>query len=168
MYLSKESKQVSSNAIYFMQANDSDVNKSWYKLREEAGLEIVDDDEEETIMQKEEEDKEVARTFKESKEHHEQMLRGMCVERVERNKLHVLIVFLLMSKESKVSVYKVNKQDCTHVERVERNKIRVLIAILYLLVYILGIRLVAKGHKMVSDGWVLFEKTAEETAPGQL
>ena len=34
--------------------------------------------------------------------------------------------------------------------------------------YISGIRLVAKGHKMVSDGWVLFEKTAEETAPGEL
>ena len=46
----------------------------------------------------------------------------MCVERVERNKIHVLIVFLLMSKELKVHVYKVNKQDGTHVERVERNK----------------------------------------------
>ena len=34
--------------------------------------------------------------------------------------------------------------------------------------YISGIRLVAKGHKMVSDGWVLFEKMAEETAPGEL
>ena len=34
--------------------------------------------------------------------------------------------------------------------------------------YISGIQLVAKGHKMVSDGWVLFEKTAEETAPGKL
>ena len=63
------------------------------------------------------------------------MLRGMCVKRVDRNKIHVLIVFLLMSKESKVPVYKVNKQDGTHVERVEGNKIHVLIAILYLLVY---------------------------------
>ena len=34
--------------------------------------------------------------------------------------------------------------------------------------YISGIRLVAKGHKMVSDGWALFEKTAEETVPGEL
>ena len=24
------------------------------------------------------------------------------------------------------------------------------------------------GFQMVSDGWVLFEKTAEETAPGEL
>ena len=134
MYLSKESKQVIHNCIYFMQVNDPDANKSWYELGEEAGLEIVDDEEEEK-MQKEEEDKEVARIFKESKRHHEQMLRGMCVERVKRNKIHVLIVFLLKSKESKVPVYKVNKQVGTHVERVERNKIHVLITIFYLLVY---------------------------------
>ena len=38
----------------------------------------------------------------------------------------------------------------------------------YTYLYISGIRLVAKGHKMVSDGWVLFEKTAEETALGEL
>ena len=118
-----------------MQVNDPDANKSWYKLGEEAGLEIVDDEEEEVKMQKEEEDKEVSHIFKESKQRHEQMLRGTCVKRVERNKIHVLIVFLLMSKELKVSVYKVNKQDCTHVKRVERNKIHVFIAILYLLVY---------------------------------
>ena len=134
MYLLKESKQVTHNCIYFMQVNDPDANKSWYKLREEAGLEIVDD--EEKKIQKEEEDKEVARVFKESKRRHEQMLRGMRVERVERNKIHVLIVFLLKSKESKVPVYKVNKQVGTHVERVERNKIHVLITILYLLVYL--------------------------------
>ena len=70
--------------------------------------------------------------FKESKWRHEQMLRGMCVE---RNKIHVLIVFLLKLKESKVPVYKVNKQVGTHVERVQRNKIHVLITKLYLLVY---------------------------------
>ena len=64
-----------------------------------------------------------------------QMLRGMCVKRVERNKIHILIVFLLKSKESKVPVYKVNKQVGTHVKRVKRNKIHVLITILYLLVY---------------------------------
>ena len=115
-----------------MQVNDLDANKSWYELREKAGLEIVDDEEEEEKMQKEEEDKEVAHIFKESKRCHEQMLRGMCVERVERNKIHVLIVFLLKSKESKVPVYKVNKQVDTHVKR---NKIHVLITILYLLVY---------------------------------
>ena len=34
--------------------------------------------------------------------------------------------------------------------------------------YISGIRLVAKGHKMVDEGWALFEKTAEEMAPGEL
>ena len=134
MYLLKESKQVTHNCVYFMQVNDPDANKSWYKLREEVGLEIVDDEEEEK-MQKEEEDKEVPCIFKESKRHHEQMLRGMCVERVERNKIHVLIVFLLKSKELKVPVYKVNKQVGIHVERVERNKIHVLITIFYLLVY---------------------------------
>ena len=31
--------------------------------------------------------------------------------------------------------------------------------------YISGIHLVAKSHKMVYEGWALFEKTAEETAP---
>ena len=135
MYVLKESKQVSHNGIYFLQVNDPDANKSWYELGEEAGLEIVDDEEEEEKIQKEEEDKEVAFIFKESKQRHKQMLRGMCVKRVNRNKIHVLIVFLLMSKESKVPVYKVNKQDVTHVKQVERNKIHVLIAILYLLVY---------------------------------
>ena len=135
MYLSKESKQVTHNCIYFMQVNDPDANKSWYELGEEAGLEIVDDEEEK--IQKEEEDKEVAHIFQESKWRHEQMLRDMCVERFERHKIHVLIVFLLKSKESKVPVYKVNKQVGTHVERVERNKIHVLITILYL--YISGI-----------------------------
>ena len=72
MYVSKELKQVSHNSIHFMQVNDPDENKSWYKLRQETGLNIVDDDEEEEKMEKKEED-------------------------------------LLMSKESKVPVYKVNK-----------------------------------------------------------
>ena len=122
MYVSKESKQVSRNAIYFMQVNDLDQNKSWYELRQEAGLDIVDDEEEEEKMQKEEEDKEVACIFKQSKQYHEQMLRGTCVERVERNKIHVLIVFLLMLKESKVPVYKVNKHRvCMSKESKETN-----------------------------------------------
>ena len=121
MYLSKESKQVTHNCIYFMQINDPDANKSWYELGEEVGLEIVDDDEEEEKMQKEEEDKEVACIFKESKRRHEQMLRGMCVKRVKRNKIHVLIVFLLKLKESKVPVYKVNKQVGTHVKESKQN-----------------------------------------------
>ena len=56
MYVSKESKQVSHNAIYFMQVNDPDQNKSQYELGQEAGLDIVDDEEEEEKMQKEEED----------------------------------------------------------------------------------------------------------------
>ena len=109
MFVSKESKQVSRNPIYFMQKTDPDANKSWFELREEVGLDIIDDDEEEENMQKEEEDKEVACIFKQTKQHHEQMLRGTCVERVERNKIHVPIVFLLMSKELKVAVYKLNK-----------------------------------------------------------
>ena len=70
------------------------------------GLDIIDDDEEEENMQKEEE---VTHIFKQTKQHHEQMLRGTCVKRVKRNKIHVPIVFLLMSKESKVAVYKINK-----------------------------------------------------------
>ena len=44
IYVSKESKQVSHNAIYFIQVNDPDANKSWYKLGQEAGLDIVDVD----------------------------------------------------------------------------------------------------------------------------
>ena len=76
-----------------MQVNDPDANKSWYELRQETGLDIVDDEEEEKKMQKEEEDKEVACIFKQSKQCHEQMLTGTCVKRVERNKIRVLIVF---------------------------------------------------------------------------
>ena len=34
--------------------------------------------------------------------------------------------------------------------------------------YISGIRLVAKGYKLVADGWALFKKMAEETASGEL
>ena len=79
-----------------MQVNDPDANKSWYELGEEAGLEIVDDEEEEEKMQKEEEDKEVVHIFKESKQRHEQMLRGTHVERVKRNKIHVLIAILYL------------------------------------------------------------------------
>ena len=37
----------------------------------------------------------------------------------------------------------------------------------YLLVYFRN-SISSQGHRMVSDGWVLFEKTAEETAPGEL
>ena len=62
------------------------------------------------------------------------MLRGMCVKRVERNKIHVLIVFLLMSKESKVPVYKVNKHMVWMLKE-SKKQICILIAILYLLVY---------------------------------
>ena len=50
------------------------------------------------------------------------MSRGICVERVKRNKIHVLIVFLLMLKESKVPVYKVNKHTvCMSIELKETN-----------------------------------------------
>ena len=87
MYVSKESKQVSHNPIYFIQSHDPDAHKSWYELGQEVGLDIIDDEEEEENIQKEEEDE----------------------VRVERNKIHVLIVFLLMSKESKLAVYKINK-----------------------------------------------------------
>ena len=75
---SKESKQVSRNPIYFIQSHNLDAHKSWYELGQEVGLDIIDDEEEEENIQKEEEDKEVARIFKESKQHHEQMLRGTC------------------------------------------------------------------------------------------
>ena len=34
--------------------------------------------------------------------------------------------------------------------------------------YILDIQLVAKGHKLVADGWALFQKMGEETALGEL
>ena len=78
MYVSKESKQVSRNPIYFIQSHDPDAHKSWYELGQEVGLDIIDDEEEEEKIQKEEEDKEVARIFKESKQRHEQMLRGTC------------------------------------------------------------------------------------------
>ena len=76
MYVSKESKQVSHNAIYFMQNHDPDANKSWFELGQEVGLDIIDDEEEN--IQKEEEDKEMVCIFKESKQCHEQNLRGTC------------------------------------------------------------------------------------------
>ena len=110
MYVSKESKQVSCNAIYFMQTKDPDANKSWFELGEEVRLDIIDEDEEEENIQKEKEDKEVTCiSKKQTKQCHEQMLRSTCIERVERSKIHVPIVFLVMSKESKVPVYKLNK-----------------------------------------------------------
>ena len=99
MYVSKELKQVSCNAIYFMQTHNPDTNKSWFELRQEVGLDIIDDEEEEENIQKEEEDKEVAHIFKESKQCHEQMLRGMCVERVKRNKIHVPTNCVLVNVE---------------------------------------------------------------------
>ena len=66
MYVSKESKQVSRNAIYFIQSQDPDAHKSWYELGQEVGLDIIDDNEEEENIEKEEEDKEVAHIFKET------------------------------------------------------------------------------------------------------
>ena len=98
MYVSKESKQVSRNAIYFMQNHDPDANKSWFELGQEVGLDIIDDEEEEENIQKEEEDKEVVHIFKESKQRHEQMLRGTCVKR-ERNKIHVPTDCVLVNVE---------------------------------------------------------------------
>ena len=68
MYVSKKSKQVSRNAIYFMQNHDPDANKSWFELGLEVGLEIIDDEEEEENIEKEEEDQEVACIFKEGKQ----------------------------------------------------------------------------------------------------
>ena len=46
----------------------------------------------------------------------------MYVEADERSKIHVLAVFLLMSKELKVPCTECNRLNCTHVKRVERNK----------------------------------------------
>ena len=83
--MSKDSKQVVM-LFMLMQVNDPDENMSWYQLREWAGLEIVDDDEAEKRILKDEEDKEVEQIFKQTRQCHEQMLRGMCFERVKRNK----------------------------------------------------------------------------------
>ena len=33
---------------------------------------------------------------------------------------------------------------------------------------ILAVRTVAAGHRMVAEGWTLFEKTCEEVGPGEL
>ena len=41
MYVSKESKQVSRNPIYFIQSHDLDAHKSWYELGQEVGLDII-------------------------------------------------------------------------------------------------------------------------------
>ena len=84
--MSKDSKQVVM-LFMLMQVNYPDENMSWYQLREWAGLEIVDDDEAEERILKDEEDrsKEVEQIFKQTRQCHEQMLRGMSVERVKRN-----------------------------------------------------------------------------------
>ena len=66
-----------------------------------------------------------------------------------------------MSKTLKIQCMEFNSVNGIHVEDVEDIKIHVLLSFA-------AIRTVARGHKMVAQGWAAFEKTCMEVGVGEL
>ena len=66
-----------------------------------------------------------------------------------------------MSKTSKIQCMEFNSVNGTHVEDVEDIKIHVFLSFA-------AIRTVARGHKMVAQGWAAFERTCTEVGVGEL
>ena len=66
-----------------------------------------------------------------------------------------------MSKTSKIQCMEFNSVNGMHVEVIEDIKIHVLLSFA-------AIRTVARGHKMVAQGWAAFEKTCTEVGVGEL
>ena len=66
-----------------------------------------------------------------------------------------------MSKTSKIQCMEFNSVNGMHVEDVEDIKIHVFLSFA-------AIRTVARGHEMVAQGWVAFERTCTEVGVGEL
>ena len=87
----------------------------------------------------------------------------------------VLNVFCSMSTLSIQVCRECNKFNCIHVDTVEdkfvRNVISSIVFMSTLSIHVFcisAIRTVAAGHRMVAEGWTLFEQTCEEVGPGEL
>ena len=62
--------------MYLFKEDDPDKYKTWFELGADIGLEIVDDEEVEGEVDQIEADKEVARMYKDAKEHHRKIMTG--------------------------------------------------------------------------------------------
>ena len=62
--------------MYWFQEVDPDAQRSWFELRADVGLEVVDDEEVEAEVEKIEEDKEVARIYEDAKNKHRKIMTG--------------------------------------------------------------------------------------------
>ena len=62
--------------MYLFQEDDPDKYKTWFELGANIGLEIVDDEEVEAEVGQVEADEEVARMYKDAKEHHRKIMTG--------------------------------------------------------------------------------------------
>ena len=75
--------------------------------------------------------------------------------------LNEINTVLFMSKMSKIQCMEFNSVNGTHVKDVEDIKIHVFLSFA-------AIRTVARGHELVAQGWVAFEKTCTEVGVGEL
>ena len=106
------------------------------------GLNVVDDEEVEAEVEKIEEDEEVARIYEDAKNKHCKIMMGQ-------------------SKILKIKCMQCNALNGMYVKDVENSKIHVLFIIT-------AICTVARGHKLVAQGWAQFEKMCSEVSAGEL
>ena len=122
-----------------------------------------------TEVQEIEEDKEVERIYNDAKDKHRRMLTDTCIFSVLSKVLKVLCmeyyvfnhmdtcISCLMSEVSKVHCMECKRMNGTMSEVSKEIKYK-----LHVLLYVAAICTVAAGHKMISDGWIMFEKTCLE------
>ena len=164
--------EASNNLFNLLKKHDPDRNTSWFELGERAGIEIVDEEEVDAEVQEIEEDKEVKRIYNDAKDKHRRMLTGTCIFSVllKVSKVLCMEYYVLNHTDTCCLMLEVSKVHCMECKRMNgiMSEVSKEIKYKHVLLYVAAIRTVAAGHKMISDGWNMFEKTCLEVGTGEL
>ena len=167
-----EGVETSNNLFNLLKEHDPNRNTSWFELGERAGIEIVDEEEVDAEVQEIEEDKEVECIYNDAKDKHRQMLTGTCIFSVllKVSKVLCMEYYVLNHTDTCCLMSEVLKVHCTECKRMNgiMSEVSKEIKYKHVLLFVAAIRTVAAGHKMISNGWNMFEKTCLEVGTGEL
>ena len=120
---------------------DEKIKKSWAKVGEDVGLIVVNDDD----VEQEEEDREVERILAKGKEAKRKLATGMYGFNVELVELYCTVQY----STHITIIYPMSNMS---------NSVP----------YLLAVRTVAAGHRMIAEGWEMFEEAVEAAGTGDL
>ena len=90
------------------------------------------------------------------------VLKVLCMEYYVLNHTHTCISCLTLA------VWNVHCTECKRMNGSMSEVSKEMKYKLHILLYVAAIRTVAAGHKMISDGWIMFKKTCLEVGTGEL